>query len=360
MKVGILTYYGVHNHGAVLQANGLKEVLKYMGCEVEFLQFNRNYDFIPAENAKKYSIGPSSVKYYSKYLIEKGPKNILYNLKKANILNSYRAKNIKLGARYSDFDGDAVVIGSDEVFSFEIGINPFFYGQGLKAKKVLSYAGCFGPTTIDFLKEHSLESMVSSGFNSMQAVGVRDKNSYNIACALTNNDKVQMVCDPVILYGYKKEMNSFIPEEKDYMIIYSYDKNMNSPEEVTRIKEFAKNNNLQLISICYYHGWCDKVLNLNPIETLCYIKNAKYVLTDTFHGTVISLITGAQFLTKLRGNQNKIGSLLDEYDLADRIIDDFNELDKYENIIDYDVVHEKMTQIRAKSYRFLRNALNGK
>lgn len=43
MKIGILTYYGVHNHGAVLQANALKSVLQKMGHEVSFVSFERNY-----------------------------------------------------------------------------------------------------------------------------------------------------------------------------------------------------------------------------------------------------------------------------------------------------------------------------
>ena len=47
MKIGILTYYGVHNHGAVLQANALRTYLMGKGHEVSFLTFDRNYDFIP-------------------------------------------------------------------------------------------------------------------------------------------------------------------------------------------------------------------------------------------------------------------------------------------------------------------------
>ena len=43
MKIGILTYYGVHNHGAVLQANALKTVLESKGHECGFLEFERSY-----------------------------------------------------------------------------------------------------------------------------------------------------------------------------------------------------------------------------------------------------------------------------------------------------------------------------
>lgn len=357
MKVGILTYYGVHNHGAVLQANGLKRVLNHMGCEVEFLQFTRNYDFIPEGNARKYSIGVSSIGFYAKYMLEKGTRNILFNLNKAKILNSYRKKHFKIGARYSDYDGDAVIIGSDEVFSFEIGVNPFFFGHGLNVKKIISYAGCFGPTTVDFLKEHSLVTMVASGLNIMNAIGVRDHNSYDIANELTHRDDIRLVCDPVILYGYKREMNAFAPNESDYMVIYSYDKNMNDSKEVAIIKQFAKKQGLKIISVGYYHDWCDNNLNLDPNEVICYIKNAKYVLTDTFHGSVLSLITNAQFLTKIRGNRNKLESLLMEYELTNRIINDFSELEKYNDPIDYNKVNIIMDNVRRKSYKFLKSAL---
>ena len=66
MKIGILTYYGVHNHGAVLQANALRTYLTNKGHEVVFLTFERNYDFIPKNNAKKYQGGLSSIPFYLK------------------------------------------------------------------------------------------------------------------------------------------------------------------------------------------------------------------------------------------------------------------------------------------------------
>ena len=49
MKIGILTYYGVHNHGAVLQANALKSVLEAQGHDVKFLTFDRSYEYITAD-----------------------------------------------------------------------------------------------------------------------------------------------------------------------------------------------------------------------------------------------------------------------------------------------------------------------
>ena len=74
MEIGILTYYGVHNHGAVLQANGLKRILEKQGHSVRFLSFERNYDYIPAEQTKKYKIGIGSIPYYFKYLLMATPR----------------------------------------------------------------------------------------------------------------------------------------------------------------------------------------------------------------------------------------------------------------------------------------------
>ncbi|MCD7955284.1 MAG: polysaccharide pyruvyl transferase family protein, partial [Lachnospiraceae bacterium] len=138
MKIGILTYYGVHNYGAVLQANALKKVLQQEGYEVTFLTFTRNYDMTPSKQVNKYKIGLGSIGFYVKYLTEKGLGNITFNLKKSNALKKFRSEYIPIFGRYSDFDGDAIIIGSDEVFSVDVGVNPFLFGHGLPCSKVIS------------------------------------------------------------------------------------------------------------------------------------------------------------------------------------------------------------------------------
>lgn len=94
MRIGILTYYGVHNHGAVLQANALKTVLNSMGHECGFLEFERNYANISQQQAKKYKLGLDSIPFYLQYLQEKGIGNIAYNIGKKRTLADFRAKNL--------------------------------------------------------------------------------------------------------------------------------------------------------------------------------------------------------------------------------------------------------------------------
>lgn len=222
MNIGILTYYGVHNHGAVLQANALKQVLEQQGHTVSFLKFDRNYDFIEQEQAKKYKISLASVRFYGRYLIQKGIGNIIFNLKKKRVLQRYRAGCFRFAGRYCDFSGDTVIIGSDEVFSIEIGLNHCLFGHGMRAARILSYAASFGPTSREMIENHGCEELIASGIKKMNSVAVRDENSKRIVREIAGLEAT-LVCDPVILYGYEHEMEEYVPRGGKYVVVYSYD-----------------------------------------------------------------------------------------------------------------------------------------
>ena len=357
MKIGILTYYGVHNHGAVLQANALKNVLIEKGNDCGFLEFERSYSNISNEQANKYKIGLGSIPFYLKYMFEKGLSNIVYNLKKKKTLKEFRETNIPMIGDYKNFEGDLAVIGSDEVFSLEIGVNPQLYGNGIKAKNVASYAGCFGPTTFEDVKQQKQEVMISNGLKNMVGVSVRDKNSKDIVKEVSNID-AKLVCDPVILYGYKQEMNEYKPIEKNYILVYSYDKNLNNKEEYEDILSYANKKGLKVFSVGYHHKWC-KSINASPIELLGWIKNAELVITDTFHGSVMSIICNTPMVVKLRGNQNKLRFLLSEYDLLDRTLLSFEEIDDVDkNKIDFEKVNMRIEERRSESMKFIDDVLS--
>lgn len=355
MKVAILTYYNVHNHGSSLQAFGLKRVLENLNCDVSFLTFDRNYDFIPKENSKKYKLDMSSIGFFVKYMFERGADNILFNLKKRNVLNIFTRNNLPVSGRYSDFEGDLVVIGSDEVFSVEVGINPFFYGVGLKASKVISYAASFGPTTKELIEKRKLGGMLRGCIGDLDAISVRDQNSKNLVSFYTGQSPA-LVVDPVILYGYKDEQKQFRPQDDNYIIVYSYDKNFNDKETSGIIKKYAREHGYRVYSIGYYHRWCDKNICPDPIEMLGYFKNAKIVVTDTFHGAVVSLITETQFVVKISGNKNKLEFLLSEYSLDNRIMDNIKQFeDVAEKKIDYEKVNSLLEENRQHSIEFLKD-----
>lgn len=133
---------------------------------------------------------------------------------------------------------------------------------------------------------------------------------------------------------------------------------MNKENEINNIKNFAKEHDCKIYSVGFYHEWCDKNINCDPIELLEYIKNAEYVLTDTFHGTVMSLIMNTQFVTKVHTNSNKLGFLLKEYKCTDRITKDFSDTKKIIlNKIDYEKVNGIIEERREVSINYIKNCL---
>lgn len=358
MKIGIITHYNVHNHGALLQLYALKRVLENQGNSASALTFKKNFDFMESGIDKKYDISIKSLFWYMSYMRKIGLKRTLFNIRKKNILDSFRKP--LLGEYYSRArDLDAVFIGSDEVFSIEAGVNPFFFGIGVPCANIYAYAACCGPTDLKLIEEKRMDKLIKAGIENMKKISVRDNNTYKTVKAFTDRE-VETVCDPVILYGYADEINGAVRKIKgDYLLIYAYDNNMNDPEETEKIKAFARRNNLRIVSAGFYHKWCDMCVDGSPTDILGYFKYAKYVVTDTFHGSVMSLITNAQFASKIRGNKNKLNDLLSRFDLSERIIESFDEPDNiFAASIDYGAVNQRISDFRDSSMEYLKACLD--
>lgn len=359
MKIGIITHYDVHNHGAILQLNGLASFLRELGHEAFALQFDKNYDFLGIGLKSKYDISFKSIPIYLKYAKEKGLRRTLFNIKKRSLLNAFKSDNSLIGPYYTEAgELDAVIVGSDEVFALHTGPTPVFYGHAAPSKHVISYAGSFGPTTIKDIDSLHCREFVASGLSRMSSLSVRDINSRDIVKELIGYEP-EVVVDPVILYGYKKEIESFArPISERYMVIYAYDEHMNDPEEISAIKQLANKMHLKIVSPGFYHSWADINVNVSPIGLLQYVRYADLVVTDTFHGSVTSIICNTPFASKVRGNGNKLCNLLSEYNLENRIVSSPDELEKVVNTaIDYEEVNSIIEQRREKSSQFLKSAL---
>ena len=361
-KIGIITHYDVHNHGAHLQLYALQQVLREFGYNASALRYTKNYDFMPIDSSKKYNITLSSIPFYFRYLMKKGVRKTLFNIKKRKILKDFRKEQNLVGEYYSrETNLDKVVIGSDEIFSIESGLNPWFWGMGIPCQTVISYAPSFGPTTVEFIREKKAEEFIRAGISRISKISVRDKNSQDIISEVAGVNAT-IVCDPVLLYGFSKEIDNVkvsLPKKK-YILIYSYDNTMNEPERVAEIKKYAKENNLKIYSVGFYHKWCDKNINASPLEMFAWFKNAELVITDTFHGSVLSIVTNAPLIVKLKENTNKLFWLLKEYSLENRIINSFAEIEILEKQkIDFKQVNDIVRMKRENSLQYLESALNG-
>ena len=357
MKYGIITHYDVHNHGALLQLNGLAKVLNGLGINASALQFEKNYDFLGLKIKAKYEISLKSVGIYWDYLKNNGLGQTLFNYKKKKILETFKAHEKLVGGYYTECgELDGVVVGSDEVFALHTGPTPVFFGHALPTNKVFSYAGCFGPTTIEEVDQLHCRPLVASGLKNMIGMGMRDQNSIRIAEELTGK-KAVLVCDPVILYGYEKEMANMVnPMKEKYIVVYSYDGKFE--EFAEEIKAYAHKHGLKIVSPGFYQKWADVNVNIDPVNLLAWFKGAECVVTNTFHGCVMSIISGTDMAVSLRGNANKLFNLMTEYEIVDRELGNGNSLEQIlGKKINWTVVNEQVKIRRTQSLDYLKKMI---
>ena len=357
-KIGILTHYNVHNYGAELQLFALKKVLASMGFDASALRYKKNYDFINPSIEAKYNISIKSIPIYIKYLFNKGFGRTVYNFKKKMVLKQFRDRNHVIGEYYSQAtDLYAIIVGSDEIFSIEAGPNPWYWGIGAKCDNIISYAASFGPTDMEFIKEHRCTELMKAALTRMRYISVRDLHSKRMVKQLADVD-ADLVCDPVFLYGFQQEMANMAGDHSKYVVVYSYDDNLNNEGAIKSIRNYAKRNNLRVISVGYYHGWCEKNIACDPLEVFHYFLDAKMVFTDTFHGSVLSILCNTPLVVTVHGNGNKLRFLLQQYGLQDRIVESFSKIDDViESEIDYKRIQGVLEKNREASLMYLKESL---
>ncbi len=357
---GIITHYDVHNHGAVLQLFGLIKTLeKEFGIEAIALQFEKNYDFLGHELKAKYDISLKSFGIYLNYIKENGFAQFLYNFQKKRLLDGFKASHNLIGPYYTECgELEGIIVGSDEVFALHTGPTPVFFGHACPSDKVFAYGGSFGPTTIQDIERLHCRNFVASGLSAMKGLGMRDRNSREITAALTGRS-AEEVCDPVILYGFKDELKDMErPVDYRYMLVYAYDKRMNEDDEVSKIRAYAKSKGLRIVSPGFFHKWADCNVSVDPIGLLRYFKFADCIVTDTFHGSVMSIITHREFAVILRDNSNKLLNLLEEYALEDRVLScDVALAAIFDRRIDYGRVDAEVGCRRNASMDYLRRMI---
>ncbi len=357
MKVGILSMQQISNYGSFLQAYGLKTIIENLGHDVEFINIE------PGEQLPEYKIGRlHKFKLMFKRMKVKNPlKQIQCTLRLHKRFNREFKPELGVKPGKNNNHYDIVVIGSDEVFNVAqttwFGFSTQLFGEGLNADRVISYAGCFGATTIQKLRELGIDKRVGELLDRMSALSVRDNNSLEVIKSLTGKLPYLNI-DPVIAYNFDKELK--LPSvSSDYLLVYTYPGRMNNPDEVKAITEYARKNNLKIIAIANYFDWVDEVVTPHPFEMLGYFKRAGCIVTDTFHGAVMSLRFNKSFAVIVRGmNSNKLTFLLDQFNLGSRIAEKAEDINGIlEERIDYVSVNAAIDRERKNTMDYLKSNL---
>lgn len=330
MKIGILSMQRVINYGSFLQAFALKETLTQLGADCSFIDIKPGPRIFNNNVRKKKNKIIIYLERIDKYFFKRIKHQIFIRKRKEMFFNEFfpilgLSKKPNYNSNY-----DVVVIGSDEVFNcardVEWGFAKTLLGEGLNSKKVITYAASCGHTTLEQLEKFGLKSVVSNAMKNIDTVSVRDENTKNFVKALTNKEACENV-DPVFIYDFKEKVPDKIPY-RNYILVYAYDNRINDMPTINEIRAFSRKKNKKIISAGVYQNWADLNILCSPFELLAYFRDADYVVTDTFHGTVFSIKYNKQFATIVRdSNRQKLGYLLKKFRLSDREIKDINEME---------------------------------
>jgi len=370
-KIGLLTLPLIDNYGGIIQLTALNHYLQSQGYETVHLN-------------KRYKI--SSFKAFVRVVLKWNPLFKLFDFKNharkdryITHLNSFISREFptatssiytskELSEKVNQLNLDAVIVGSDQVWRMlyiKDNYKDYFlsFVDSERTKKI-AYAASFG---LDVWEQPDVVSVVKILLKDFTSVGVREDTAVGICENTFDIRKVNHVLDPTFLPELKY-YDSIIEKEystkKDIRLFnYVLDKSVQKEKIINEVSGYFQ---LDVDSIYLENNieQLKKIKTFKPSmgEWLYHFKNANFIITDSFHGTVFSIIFNKQFLTignKARG-LTRFTSLLKALGLLDRLIVEGNE--NYDEIvkvkIDYNTVNEKLADLRALSKAFLKHSLS--
>ena len=368
-KVCILSMQRVQNLGSLLQSYALKRMLEEQGCEVHFLDIEArpeddvllhgNTDHYESEMEKSSGF-ISKLKKIDRYTV-----NRLRIRKMADIQDRYFEEFRKDLLKITDADNsqhyDVCVIGSDEVFNCLTpsawGFTTQLFGNVPQADQVITYAASCGATRFQNLNEET-RAEIRSSFLNVSGFSVRDENTREFVDQLTEGRTIHTHFDPVWCWNFDEEISKeSLPEglPAKYCIVYSYYNRIHNPEEIQAIRSFCKERGLTPVAVGAPQMWLKNYSVGSVFQLLKVFQNAAFVITDTFHGTILSEKLNGRYAVLLRdSNRNKLSDLLKKIHAGEHLISDFTEINRvYGYVTQRELSSEYQIQAKQQAMEYL-------
>ena len=354
-KVAILNLQVDDNFGGHLQRFALMSTLQKMGYEVEHL--NTRFPSSKKSVLKRLKGGLKRLVLYPYYAIKRNAEYKPLRLFKyyiqhepvteafydKYILHTKRIYSNKELARYTDYD--YFVVGSDQVWRSSMaavsGLFTYLFDYLPDNKKRIAYGASLGTEKNELTDEEIVR--FRDLYTKFRAVSVREKSGMDLLASYgCNQPKAEWVLDPTLLLT-KDYYSAIIDAEKTesrQADIFCYVLDLDDKKSET-IKKIAQEKGMS------YHIW-RKTEHYTVEQWLRSFRDAKMVITDSYHGLVFSLIFNKQFLlmrNDYRGNA-RFESLAEQLGV---------ELDKEQQ--DYALVNKLIEQNREQSLRFIESSL---
>lgn len=335
MNIGILTYHFGTNFGGQLQCYALTKTLESMGHEVTVINYvpgavkETIFDDIKT-NLRTIKNRPSIGNLLS------GFTSILLSGKMRNRFDDFRTSHLNVGplCNLENFDSlyhlDAIFVGSDQVWApahHRSGAYFLNFKNKFDGRKI-SYAPCCAINKVDECNKDSIRDLLSS----FDFISVRNIETQNFVNELIG-EVHPIVADPTFLHDFNEFSSSNVPKG-DYILTYILGEEIDGGHK-TAIKEIKKEyGDIPVYSISLTSSkpklflWSDKTYHtLDPVDWVDFIRNAKFLYTDSFHGVAFALKFRTPFLAyyKEKIRASRFLDLMERYKLKN-IINKVDEL----------------------------------
>lgn len=376
MRIGILTLPLHTNYGGILQAYALQRVLQGMGHEVVVIDEEKQFRFSLKRRIEMY------VKGKLKRLLL-GKDAIIYSPEYYKLLWEARTKytgqfvaehiarrGVSNISEITEGEFDAFVVGSDQIWRERYaklfpGVRNAFlqFTEGWNVRRI-SYAASFGTDKWEYNKSDTVTCSVM--VQRFDAVSVREASGVEL-CRDKLSVEATHVVDPTLLLDstdYIKLINTDTSRSQGDLMCYLLDQSTDSSKIVSSIAEakalkpFSTNTQTE-----------NQQLSLEeriqpPVEEwLQGFRDAEFVVTDSFHACIFSILFAKPFV--VIGNKNRgmarFESLLQVFGLTDRLVCSHEDyLSRRETLlkpIDYEQISRILDEKRSEALEFLGEAL---
>ena len=386
MRIGILTQSINYNYGGILQNYALQTVLRRMGHEVETL----NWDAYRCEHAHEnyfFQLFQVTKIFFSKYILRRKrnfiweQRRFFYMLSNSNsdfchkyIVSSNWLWGKKAFRKYTiDKQFDALIVGSDQTWRPAYNKNGMLYRmfldftEGVDIKRI-AYSASFGVNQWEFNETQTMKC--SKLLNIFDSVSVREDSGIVLCANHFGINNVVCTLDPTMLLPKQDYINISNQYDKvsskEELLVYMLDFTPDKERIVSIISKRKKlNQSMFIVRYCNL-GMVDeqeiKDYIIPPVDNwLGAFNNAKYVICDSFHGMVFSIIFNKPFivLSNRKRGMERFVSLLNKLHLQNRLVEEFSEevFNVLDTPIDWSQVNEKLNKLRLFSFEFLRLSL---
>lgn len=363
--IKILTFHNAENYGATLQAYALKETLKKLNTNPSFVNYISNdilkdYKLIRTNSFKSFF---SSLWFFKRNLKRKNSfKKYINKYLDGNSKKYYNKEDIERDVK----EGEIYIAGSDQIFNPVLtnGLSDVYtlnFGKDISDVKRVVYGASIG-------NEELLEKHKDDFYNKLQSVDLLSVREESVIAPLSNitNREVEKVLDPTLLLE-KEDWDKLILENKatslknkKYILVYTLFEN----DEITKIANYlSEKTGLKIVHFRKYNAYNNELTSLyskGPVDFSNAFKNAEYIVTNSFHGLVFSIIFERKFYAVMpKERAGRLKDLIDTLSLNSRSVStlkDVQALDIDEQI-DYKKAKEILDKEKEKSMEYLKKGI---